>query len=154
MSFSFLVYGLQLTAGTADQSPRPISADQRDDQGALGFGDASLAASARAIAKPIESLGVEAMDALANRLWVAPQSFGDLRGAKSIPTASDHPSTHYPVCGSVTAAGQLAHFLLLGCILCGARACSNLGMFSFLSPLVAALELIYILFEERSIRAL
>src|SRR5215208_25524 len=33
---------------------------------------------------------------------------------------------------------------------CGARACSNLGISSLLSPMVAALELIYTSFEERS----
>jgi hypothetical protein len=72
MSFPLLINGLQLTASTADQPPRRIGADQRDDQGALGFRDASLAAGARSIAKPIESLLVEAMDALAYRLGVAP----------------------------------------------------------------------------------
>jgi hypothetical protein len=72
MSFPLLINGLQLTASTADQPPRRIGADKRDDQGALGFRDASLAAGARSIAKPIESLLVEAMDALAYRLRVAP----------------------------------------------------------------------------------
>ena len=41
-------------------------------QGALGFGDASLTTGARPIAKPIESLIIEAMDALTDRLWMAP----------------------------------------------------------------------------------
>jgi hypothetical protein len=45
-----------------------------------------------------------------------------LRGAKSIPTAGDHPSAHYPIAGSVPAVGQLAHFLLLSCILRGTGA--------------------------------
>jgi hypothetical protein len=119
MSFPLLIYGLQLTTSTADQPPWRIGANQRDDQRALGFADASLAAGARAIAKSIESLLVEAMEALAHSLRVAPQFFGDRLGAKSIPTASDHPSAHYPVCGSVAAVGQLAHFLLLSRILRG-----------------------------------
>jgi hypothetical protein len=72
MSFLLLIAGLQLTTSTADQPPWRIGANQRDDQGALGFGDASLATGARAIAKPIESLLIEAMDALAQRLGVAP----------------------------------------------------------------------------------
>jgi hypothetical protein len=122
MSFPLLIYGLQLTTSTADQPPRRIGADQRDDHRALGFRDAWLAAGARAVSKPIESLLVEAMDALAHRLRVAPQLRSDLRGAKPIPTAGDHPSAHYPVCGSVTAVGQLAHFVLLGCILGGTGA--------------------------------
>jgi hypothetical protein len=62
MSFPLLIAGLQLTTSTADQPPRRIGANQRDDQGALGFADTSLAAGARAIAKPIESLLIEAMD--------------------------------------------------------------------------------------------
>jgi D-alanyl-D-alanine carboxypeptidase/D-alanyl-D-alanine-endopeptidase (penicillin-binding protein 4) len=53
MSFLLLIAGLQLTTSTADQPPWRIGANQRDDQGALGFGDASLATGARAIAKPI-----------------------------------------------------------------------------------------------------
>jgi hypothetical protein len=72
MSFSVLIGGLQLTTSAADQSPWRIGANQPDDQGALGFGDASLTAGARPIAKPIESLIIEAMDALTDRLWVAP----------------------------------------------------------------------------------
>jgi Tfp pilus assembly protein PilX len=72
MSFLLLISGLQLPTSTADQPPRRIGANQRDDQGALGFADASLAAGAWAIAKSIEPLGVEAMDALAYRLRMAP----------------------------------------------------------------------------------
>ena len=86
MSFPLLIAGLQLTASSADQPPWWIGANQRDDQGALGFGDASLAADARAIAKPIESLGVEAMDALADRLWVAPQSSEAICVVRSSPS--------------------------------------------------------------------
>jgi hypothetical protein len=55
-------------------------------QGALGFGDASLASCSRAIAKAIESLGVEAMDALADRLWVAPQSSEAICVVRSSPS--------------------------------------------------------------------
>jgi hypothetical protein len=114
MSFLLFIAGLQLTATTADQPPRRVGADQRDDQRALGFGDAWLAPSPRSIAKPVESLlGVEAMEALAHRLWVAPQFFGDLRGAKPIPAASDHASAHYPVCGSVAASRQFADLSFL-----------------------------------------
>jgi hypothetical protein len=40
MSFLLLIYGLQLTTSTADRPPRRVGADQRDDQRALGFGDA------------------------------------------------------------------------------------------------------------------
>ena len=72
MCFPLFIAGFQLATVTADQPARRIGADQRDDQGALGFRDASLAAGARSIAKPIESLLVEAMDALAYRLRVAP----------------------------------------------------------------------------------
>ena len=110
MSFPLLIAGLQLTTSTADQPPWRIGANQRDDQGALGFCDASLAASARAIAKPIESLLVEAMDAFSDRFWVAPQLRSDLRGAKSIPAEGDHLSAHFPVCWSVTASCKLADF--------------------------------------------
>jgi hypothetical protein len=53
MSFLILIGGLQLPTSAADQSPWRIGANQPDDQGALGFGDTSLAAGARAIAKPI-----------------------------------------------------------------------------------------------------
>ncbi len=105
MSFPLLIGGLQLTSSATEQPPWRISTDQRDDQGALGFGDTSLAAGGRAIAKPIESLDVEAMDALADCLWVAPHLRSDLRGAKSIPTAGDHPSAHYPIAGSVPTVG-------------------------------------------------
>ena len=101
------------------QPPRWLLEDQSDDLRAFLLGYPRLAPGASSIAKPIESFLVEAMEALARRLWVASQFFGDLRGAKSVPTASDHPSAHYPVCGSVTAVGQLAHFLLLGRILRG-----------------------------------
>ena len=85
MSFPLLIGGLQLASGAAHQPPRRIGADQRDDQRALSFRDAWLAAGARSIAKPVESFLVEAMEALAHRLRVAPQFFGDLRGTKSIP---------------------------------------------------------------------
>src|SRR5688500_6384054 len=102
MSFSLLIGGLQLTTSTADQPPWRIGANQRDDQRALGLRDAWLAAGARAIAKPIESLLIEAMDAFAHRLRVAPHLRSDLRGAKSIPAEGDHPSAHYPIAGSVT----------------------------------------------------
>src|SRR5829696_7385132 len=105
MSFSFLIGSLQFTTSASDQLPWRIGANQRDDQGALGFGDASLAAGARSIAKPIESPLVEAMETLAHRLRVAPQFLCDSPGTKSIPTAGDHPSTHYPVAGSVTTVG-------------------------------------------------
>jgi|SRR5215204_960859 len=108
MSFPFLIGGFQLTTSAAHQPPWRICANQRDDQGALGFADASLAAATRAIAKPIESLGVEAMDALADRLWVAPQLRSDLRGAKSIPAEGDHSGSVYPVAGSVAASSQFA----------------------------------------------
>src|SRR5215208_284664 len=108
MSFPLLIAGLQLTTSTADQPPWRIGANQRDYQGALGFCDASLAASARAIAKPIESLLVEAMDAFSDRLWVAPQLRSDLRGAKSIPAEGDHSGSVYPVAGSVAASSQFA----------------------------------------------
>jgi hypothetical protein len=72
MSFPLLIRGLQLTTGAADQPPWRIGGNQRDDQGALGFRDASFAAGARAIAKPVESLLVEAMEALTHSLRVAP----------------------------------------------------------------------------------
>jgi hypothetical protein len=72
MRFPLLIAGLQLPTSTADQPPWRIGANQRDDQGALGFGDASLAPSPRAVATPIESVLVEAMEALAHRLRVAP----------------------------------------------------------------------------------
>src|SRR5829696_8466421 len=110
MSFPFLIGGFQLTTSAAHQPPWRICANQRDDQGALGFADASLAAATRAIAKPIESLLVEAMDAFSDRLWVAPQLRSDLRGAKSIPAEGDHLSAHFPVCWSVTASCKLADF--------------------------------------------
>src|SRR5829696_6920625 len=74
MSFSVLIAGLQLTPSTADQSPRRIGANQRDDHRALGFGDVLLTAGSRPIAKPIESLIIEAMDALTDRLWWHPSS--------------------------------------------------------------------------------
>jgi hypothetical protein len=86
MSFPLLIAGLQLTTSTADQLPWRIGANQRDDQGALGFGDASLASRSRAIAKPIESLLIEAMDALADRLWVAPQLRSDACVVRSSPS--------------------------------------------------------------------
>jgi len=72
MSFPLLIPGLQLTTSAADQPPWRIGGNQRDDQGALGFRDAPLAAGARVITKPIESLLVEAMEALAHSLRVAP----------------------------------------------------------------------------------
>jgi len=72
VSFPILIGGLQLTTSTADQPPWRIGANQRDDQGALGFADASLATGTQTIAKPIEPLLVEAMEALAHRLRVAP----------------------------------------------------------------------------------
>jgi hypothetical protein len=97
MSFLLLIGGLQLPTSTSDQPPWRIGANQRYDQGALGFGDASLASCSWAIAKPIESLLVEAMDAFAHRLRVAPELRSDLRGAKSIPAEGDHPSAHYPI---------------------------------------------------------
>ena len=53
MSFSVLIGSLQFTTSAADQSPWRIGANQRDDHRALGFGDASLTAGARPIAKPI-----------------------------------------------------------------------------------------------------
>src|SRR3712207_425607 len=105
--------------GFGDQPPRWLLGDQRDDLGAFLLGYPRLAPGSGTISKPIESFLVEAMEALAHRLWVAPQFFGDLRGAKPIPTADDHPSAHNPIAGSVTAVGQLAHFLLLGRILRG-----------------------------------
>jgi hypothetical protein len=72
MSFSLLIGSLQLTTSTADQLPWRIGTNQRDDQGALGFGDAPLASCSRTIAKPVEPLIIEAMEALAHRLRVAP----------------------------------------------------------------------------------
>jgi hypothetical protein len=122
MSFLILIGCLQLPTSATEQPPWRISANQPDDQGAFGFSDASLAAGARAIAKSIESLLVEAMNALAHRLRVAPHLRSDLRGTKSIPTAGDHPSTHNPIAWSVTAVSQLMYFLLLSRILRGTGA--------------------------------
>ena len=53
MSFLILIGGLQLPTSAADQPPWRIGANQPDDHRALGFGDASLTAGARPIAKPI-----------------------------------------------------------------------------------------------------
>jgi hypothetical protein len=93
MSFLILIGCLQLPTRATEQPPWRIGANQLDDQGALGFSDASLAAGARAIAKSIESHLVEAMNALAHRLRVAPHLRSDLRGTKSHPNcgrSSEH----------------------------------------------------------------
>src|SRR3712207_6829318 len=119
MSLLLFVRGLQLTASTSHQPPRRIGGHQSDDPGAFSFGNARLAPSARQIAKAVDPLSVEAMEALTHSLGVATQFFSDRLGAKSILAESDHPSAHYPIAGSVTAAGQLAHFLLLSYILRG-----------------------------------
>jgi hypothetical protein len=119
MSFLLFVYGLQLATSTSHQPPRRIGGHQSDDPGAFGFANAWLAPSAGQIAEAVDPLSIEAMEALAHSLRVATQFFSDGLGAKSIPAESDHPSAHYPVCGSVTAVGQLTQFLLLSPILRG-----------------------------------
>src|SRR5215207_2060181 len=105
MSFLLFVCGLQLAASTSHQPPRRISGHYSDDPRAFSFGNARLAPSARQIAEAVDPLSVEAMEALTHSLRVATQFFSDRLGAKSIPAADNHPSAHYPVCGSVPAVG-------------------------------------------------
>src|SRR4051794_16526097 len=62
VGFVLLIPGLQLATSAADQPPGRIGSYQRDDPGALGFGEPGLASGTRAIAKPVYSLGVEAVD--------------------------------------------------------------------------------------------
>jgi hypothetical protein len=66
------------------------------------------------VTEPVDALGVEPVQPLPHRLWVAAQLLGDLGGAQAIPAVGDHRRAPDPVAGCVPGAGQLADGALFG----------------------------------------
>jgi hypothetical protein len=83
--------GVQGTVGLAAQLPRRWLLDQGDELAALVLGEPRLAAGTGVVTKPVQTLGVEPLDALAHGLGVAVELGGDLAGPRAVPAAGDHP---------------------------------------------------------------
>jgi hypothetical protein len=89
-------------------------AGQGDEPATVGLGDAPRSAGSWPVAEPVDALGVEPVQPLPHRLWVAAQLLGDLGGALAVPAGGDHPGAPDPVAGGVPGAGQLADGVLFG----------------------------------------
>jgi hypothetical protein len=109
--------GVQGTVGLAAQLPRRWLLDQGDELAALVLGEPRLAAGTGVVTKPVQTLGVEPLDALAHGLGVAVELGGDLAGPRSVPAAGDHPGAGNPVTRGVAAGRELADRAFLGGIL-------------------------------------
>jgi hypothetical protein len=76
------------------------------------LGEPGFATSAWSITEAINALGVEALDPLADGLWVTLEMCSNGGGTPAIPTEGDHLGTPDPVAGRVTAGREFANQVL------------------------------------------
>jgi len=76
-----LITGYEREAIVTDQSSGWVLGHQRDDPGALFFGDARFASGSETISQSIYTFSVEAVEAPSDGLWMAAYPLGDPGGA-------------------------------------------------------------------------
>ncbi len=76
-----LITGFEREAIVTDQPSGCVLGHQRDDPGALFFGDARFASGSETISQSIYTFGVVAVEAPSDGLWMAAHPLGDPGGA-------------------------------------------------------------------------
>jgi hypothetical protein len=116
-----LVRGHEFTCNICHQASRRILPDHGDDLAPLAFRQPALAPTTRPIAETSEPLGVEAGQALAHRLRMAPEGNCDRGRPLARPAQDHHLRPTNPVTRGMPAPSQLPDRPFLGFILCRTR---------------------------------